>query len=229
MVTAMRTTVPPDHRPGLQAIRLSGLAPALLVVLGFLLGGCATRATTQPAPMALAGKSFPDGVLAIMPLSTPDPAYYTRIADSFHRSWFPRTMYGSGEVTTLVNHNDEFALALYNRIRGCNVFNRAVIVKDRAEADQLGATHMIAFHISECYAAGRGSNWNFIEWLTYEGVLDVNVVVYDLAANQRIQHQKIHSTATTTSPWSSPDVRDFIRRKLLTGVTFHNAIAQMSF
>lgn len=212
----MPTTFAP-HR-----IALAAAALALLC-----LAGCATRQTTQPMPMAITGKQ--NAILAILPLGSADPAAKDRLAERYRASWFPRVMYGKGEVSVLDDPYEEMALAMFNRFRGYNLFNRVVIVKDRAEADQIRATHMLVFHINECYAVGRGANWNFVEWLTYEAFVNMDVVTYDLAANQRINHQHIVANATSTSVWTSREMRDYLRRQLLRGVTFNNAIAQIQF
>lgn len=212
----MHTTFAP-HR-----IALAAAALALLC-----LAGCATRQTTQPMPMAITGKQ--NAILAILPLGNFNPAVKDRLAERYRASWFPRVMYGKGEVSVLDDPYEEMALAMFNRFRGYNLFNRVVIVKDRAEADQIRATHMLVFHINECYAVGRGANWNFVEWLTYEAFVNMDVVTYDLAANQRINHQNIVANATSTSVWTSKEMRDYLRRQLLRGVTFNNAIAQIQF
>lgn len=212
----MHTTFAP-HRIALAAAAIAFLC----------LAGCATRQTTQPMPMAITGKQ--NAILAILPLGSADPAAKDRLAERHRASWFPRVMYGKGEVSVLDDPYEELALAMFNRFRGYNLFNRVVIVKDRAEADRIRATHMLVFHINECYAVGRGANWNFVEWLTYEAFVNMDVVTYDLAANQRINHQNIVANATSTSVWTSKEMRDYLRRQLLRGVTFNNAIAQIQF
>ena len=194
-----------------------------------LLSACATGRSTEPEPMTVAPHQFPDGILAIMPIGTWEPGYTDAKAQRFHASWFPRTMYGKGEVTTIADPYEAFGLTIFNRMRGNNSFKRAFLVKDRAEANLLGATHLVAFKINDCYAVGRGANWNFIEWISYEAVLDVHIAVYDIAANRRIQYQHVESKATSTSPWSSPDVREFLRLRLLEGVAFNNAVSKISF
>lgn len=189
--------------------------------------GCATRQTTPPLPITITGKE--NVILAILPLGQQNPGVKEMLAERHRASWFPRVMYGKGEVSVLDDPYEEMALAMFNRFRGYNRFRRVVIVKDRAEADQIRATHMLVFHLNECYAVGRGANWNFVEWLTYEGFVDMDVMVYDLVANQRISHQRIRSNATSTSVWTSKEMRDYLRRQLLRGVTFNNAIAQIQF
>lgn len=203
------------------------IAAAAVAIIVLCMAGCATRTTTQPVPMAIAGKQ--NAILAVLPLGSADTGAKDALSERYRASWFPRVMYGKGEISVLDDPYEEMALAIFNRFRGYNLFNRVVIVKDRAEADQIRATHMLVFHINECYAIGRGANWNFVEWLTYEAFVNMDVMVYDLAANQRISHQNIAANATSTSVWTSKEMRDYLRRQLLRGVTFNNAIAQIQF
>ena len=87
----------------------------------------------------------------------------------------------------------------------------------------------MAYHINQCYSRGLGPNFNLFQWLSYEGLLDMDVVVYDLLENTRIKNQRINSKTTSTSVWCERDVRAFERRKLLKGTTFNNAIAEITF
>lgn len=203
------------------------IAAAAVAIAVLCTAGCATRKTTQPVPMAVAGKQ--NAILAVMPLGSADTGAKDALSQRYRASWFPRVMYGKGEISVLDDPYEEMSLAIFNRFRGYNLFNRVVIVKDRAEADQIRATHMLVFHINECYAIGRGANWNFVEWLTYEAFVNMDVMAYDLAAGQRISHQSIVANATSTSVWTSKEMRDYLRRQLLRGVTFNNAIAQIQF
>jgi len=120
-------------------------------------------------------------------------------------------------------------LAIYNRLRGYDIFGRAVIVGDREEADKLRSQYLLCFSINDCYAVGRGANWNFVEWCTYEGIVDVDVVVYDLIKNERISNQSIRANAFNTSVWTSWEMQNYLQKKLLKGVTFNNAISQINF
>ncbi len=200
---------------------------AALAALALFMAGCATRQATQPQAMAISGKQ--DAILAIVPMGSPDMGAKEALGQRYRSSWFPRVMYGKGEISVLDDPYEEMGLAIFNRYRGHNLFRRVVIVKDRAEADQVRATHMLVFHINECYAIGRGANWNFVEWLTYEAFVNMEVMAYDLAAGQRLTQQSIVANATSTSVWTSKEMRDYLRRQLLRGVTFNNAIAQIQF
>jgi len=200
-----------------------------IVTLLTVISGCATSEITQPKPLALAEHGHNDKILAIMPLGKLNPAYITA-QEQENKAWFaPALLYGKGEVSGLNNPYEDFALAIYNRLRGYDVFRRVVIVKSREEADKLGASYLLCFRINGCYADGEGANWNFIYWLTYKADFNVDVVVYDLDSNERINHQKIESKAYSTSTWSTADVRAYLRRTLLRGVTLHNAVAQINF
>ena len=213
----------------------------LLCGITFLLFGCATSEVTYPMPLALNNGNFADKTLCIMSYGELVDNYDT-LYETYHRWWWPRFIYGSGEVTVLDhpfvnddgqvfqdNTNDAFAEALFNRLRGYSIFKRVVRVESRQEADEFNYDYLLVYHINDCYAKGLGANANFVEWCTIEGNVDVSVLVYDLKANQRISDQRIISTATSTFAWASPDVRDYLRRKLLKGTTFHNAISQISF
>jgi len=201
---------------------------ALLCGLG--LAGCATSKITPVEPLMLEGRSeLRDKILAVMPLGALPQNYATNRFLEYRRWWMPRALYGSGEVTTLADPNADMALALFNRYRGYNVFRRVVIVRDRSEAERLQADYLLCFRINDCYAVGRGANANFVEWITYEGIVNMDIAVYDMALNRRISTQRIGATASTTSVWSGDQVRDFLRRQLLRGATFHNAIAQIEF
>ncbi|RLD09347.1 MAG: hypothetical protein DRI44_08675 [Chlamydiae bacterium] len=194
-----------------------------------LLSGCATNQVTKPKPLALAERGHNDKILAIMPLGKMNPAYINYQKHKLE-SWFaPKMLYGKGEISGLEKPYEAFALAIYNRLRGYDVFRRVVIVNSREEADALGASYLLCFRINDCYSVGEGANWNFVYWITYKAVFDADVVVYDLDSNERITHQKIESKAYTSSPWSTSDVRAYLRRTLLRGVTFHNAISQINF
>jgi hypothetical protein len=156
-------------------------------------------------------------------------SYPNLLAENYRANWFARTLYGKGEVTVLDNAYEEFALAIFNRLRGYDLFRRVVIVKDRSEADSLRATHLLTFRINDCYAVGSGANWNFVNWMSYESFLNLDVAVYDLVENQRVFAERINVNANDTSIWSTPDVRDYLRRQLLKGVTFNNAISEITF
>ena len=65
--------------------------------------------------------------------------------------------------------------------------------------------------------------------MSYECVFSVDVAVYDLVTNERVFAERINVNANDTSVWSTPDVRDYLRRQLLKGVTFHNAISEITF
>ena len=222
-------------------MRKFALDTILLAGLSFVLFGCATNKVTYPQPLALNNGSFENKTLCIMAYGEPEDNYES-LAETYHRWWLPRFCYGSGEVTVLDhpyvnddgqvfqdNTNEAFAEAIFNRLRGYSIFKRVVMVKDRAEADEFNYDYLLVFHINNCYAKGLGANSNFIEWSTIEGNVDVSVFVYDLKANQRISEQNIQSTATSTYAWATPDVREYLRRKLLKGTTFHNAISQITF
>lgn len=200
-----------------------------IVTIVTVISGCATSKVTQPKPLALAERGHNDKILAIMPLGKLNPAYI-KAREQENKAWFaPALLYGKGEVSGLNNPYEDFSLAIYNRLRGYDVFRRVVIVNSREEADKLGASYLLCFRINDCYAVGKGANWNFIYWLTYKGAFNVDVVVYDLDSNQRIDHQRISSEAYSTSTWSTSDVRAYLRRTLLRGVTLHNAISQINF
>jgi len=202
---------------------------SVLIIALVILSGCATSQVTKPEPLALAQNGHNEKILAIMPLGQINPAY-ADFQKQKYESWFmPRMLYGKGEVSTLEKPYEEFALAIYNRLRGYDIFRRVIIVHDRDEADKLGASFLLCFRINECYAVGEGANWNFIDWITYKAVFNADVVVYDLDLNERIDHQIIQSEAYTSSPWSTSDVRAYLRRTLLRGVTFHNAVSQINF
>ncbi len=206
------------------------LCTGVALVVGCLVfAGCATSKVTKPMPLALASRGHSDRILAIMPLGRLNPAYVDYQTD-IHASWFlPRWLYGKGEVSVVPDPYEEFALAIYNRLRGYDIFRRVVIVKDRDEADSLQASYLLCFRINDCYAVGKGANWNFVEWLSYEGILDIDVIVYDLERNERIAYERIRDNTFNVSTWSTPDVRAYMRRTLLRGVTFHNAIAGIDF
>ncbi len=200
----------------------------------FILGalfftGCATNIRTEPEPLAMQPQSYPEETLAILPLGTFNPVYGETLAEEHRRSFLPRWLYGSGEVTVLENPYEDFALALYNRLRGYNVFRRVVIVKNRDEADELHARYVLCFRINDCYSIGEGPNLALSQWLTYKGVAQVDIIVYDLATGERVAAETLTSEAFTTSVWSTPDVRQYIRRSLLRGQTFHNLIARIRF
>jgi hypothetical protein len=202
---------------------------ALAIVLAGL-AGCATSKVTMPARMALEGRGdYTDKILAVMPLGALPEGYTSNRIEELHAWWMPRKMYGSGEVTTLADPNQDMALAIFNRYRGHGIFRRVVVVKDRAEADRLHADYLLCFRINDCYAVGRGANANFVEWLTYEGFVNMDVAVYDLPRNRRIASQRVRADATATSVWSGSEMRDYLRRQLLRGATFNNAIAQIDF
>ena len=214
---------------------------SVLSALTFLMFGCATSEVTYPQPLALNNGSFEGKTLCIMAYGEPTDNY-EQLSETYHRWWLPRFIYGSGEVTVLDhpyvnddgqvfqdNTNEAFAEAIFNRLRGYSIFKRVVTVKDRAEADEFNYDYLLVFHINECYAKGLGANANFVEWSTIEGNVNVSVFVYDLKANQRISEQNIQSTATSTYAWATPDVREYLRRKLLKGTTFHNAVSQITF
>ncbi len=210
-------------------IKLAIVSAALAGIVAGL-SGCATSNVTMPARLALEGTSeFRDKILAIMPLGTlPDGYTSNRIAE-LHAWWMPRAMYGKGEVTTLENPNQDMALAMFNRYRGRDLFRRVVTVADRPEAERIQADYLLCFRINDCYAVGRGANANFVEWITYEGIVSMDVAIYDLARNQRIASQRVRADATSTSVWAGQEMRNYLKRQLLRGATFHNAIAQITF
>lgn len=213
----------------MMSLHLSRTVQFLLLIGALLLTGCAANIQTKPEPLALQPQSYPEETLAILPLGKFNPIYGEQLTEE-HRRWFlPRWLYGSGEVTILEDPYEDFALALYNRLRGYNVFRRVVIVKNRDEADELHARYVLCFRINDCYAVGEGPNLAFSEWLTYKGVAKVDIIVYDLAASERIAAETLQSEAFNTSVWSTPDVRNYLRRTLLKGQTFHNLIAQIKF
>jgi len=206
------------------------MVSAALASLITILPGCATSKVTVPARLALEGSSeFTDKILAIMPLGTLPDGYASNRIEELHAWWMPRKMYGKGEVTTLENPNQDMALAMFNRYRGRDLFRRVVTVADRTEAERVQADYLLCFRINDCYAVGRGANANFVEWLTYEGFVSMDVAIYDVARNQRIASQHVRADATSTSVWAGQEVRDYLKRQLLRGATFHNAIAQIVF
>ena len=208
------------------ALRVSLIVSGAAVCL---LAGCATNQKTTPLPIALVGKGYNDKILAILPVGEMNPLYGVFKSDQNRSWWMPRLLYGKGEVTVLSNAYAETATVIYNRLRGYNGFRRVVIVSSRKEADDLRANFLLCFHINDMFAVGRGANWNCVEWSTFEGIASMDVIVYDLDKNERISHQVIQVNAFDTEPWSTPDVRDFVRWELLSGVTLHNAIAQIDF
>ena len=207
------------------------MSKSLLNILAvvILISGCATSQRTKPEPLALAEHGYNDKILAVMPLGQLNPVYQDYMSQKYE-SWFmPKAFFGTGETSFLKDPYEELALAIYNRLRGYDIFKRVVIVKDRQEADKLGAYYLLCFRINNCFSLGEGPNWDFVHWITYKGILDVDVIVYNLEQNERIYAEKIRSEAYTTSPWSTPDVRGYLRRTLLRGVTFHNGIARINF
>ncbi len=211
------------------SMKLMLLSVALAGALAGL-PGCATSKVTMPARLALEGTSaFRDKILAVMPLGTLPDGYAADRIEELQAWWMPRKMYGKGEVTTLANPNQDMALAIFNRYRGRDLFQRVVTVADRAEAERVQADYLLCFRINDCYAVGRGANANFVEWLTYEGMVSMDVAIYDLARNQRIASQRVQADATSTSVWAGQEMREYLKRQLLRGATFHNAIAQINF
>jgi len=205
-------------------------AGAALAGVVALLPGCATSQVTMPARLSLEGSTeFTDKILAIMPLGALPDGYASNRIEELHAWWMPRIMYGKGEVTTLANPNQDMALAMFNRYRGRDLFRRVVMVADRAEAERIQANYLMCFRINDCYAVGRGANANFVEWITYEGFVSMDVAIYDMALNQRIASQRVSADATATSVWAGQEIRDYLKRQLLRGATFHNAIAQIIF
>lgn len=200
-----------------------------IVTLLTLISGCATSQVTKPAPLALAEHGHNEKIIAIMPIGKFNPEYIDYQKQEY-KSWFAQELlFGKGEISTLKKPYEDFALAIYNRLRGYDVFRRAVIVNSREEADRLGASYLLCFRINDCYAVGAGANWNFVYWITYKAIFDADIVAYDLDSNERINHQKIESKAYSNSPWSTSDVRSYLRRTLLRGVTLHNAVSQINF
>ncbi len=198
-----------------------------IVCLNFV--GCATNDVTKPDTFALSGSGYQENIIAIMPVGKANPMYKSYLSE-LNKKWFlNRWIYGAGEVSTLKDPYEDFALAIYNRFRGYDIFGRAVIVDSREEADKLRAQYLLCFSINDCYAVGRGANWNFVEWCTSEGIIDVDVVVYDLIKNERISNQNIKANAFNTYVWTSGEMQDYLQKKLLKGVTFNNAIAQINF
>ena len=124
---------------------------AVIVILA-VFSGCATSQVTRPQPLALAEKGQNDKILAVMPLGQFNPAYADFQKEKFE-SWFmPRLLYGKGEVSTLEKPYEEFALAIYNRLRGYDIFRRVVIVKNREEADKLGASYLLC---GQCFSGSQ--------------------------------------------------------------------------
>jgi len=200
---------------------------ASIICLFFV--GCATNDVTKPALMSISDSEYQENIIAILPVGEANPAYKNSLAE-INKKWFMRRwLSGNGEVSILESPYEDFALALYNRLRGYDIFGRAVIVSDRTEADNLRAQYLLCFRINNCYAIGRGANWNFVEWCTSEGVLDIDVIVYDLIQNERISEQKIKSNAFDTYVWTSGEMQDYLQKKLIKGVTFNNAISQINF
>ncbi len=200
---------------------------ASIICLSFL--GCATSVVTKPNPMSLSEIEYQESIIAILPIGEANPAYKNSLAE-INKKWFmSRWISGNGEVSALEKPYEDFSLAIYNRLRGYDIFGRAVIVDDREEADKLRAQYLLCFRINNCYAVGRGSNWNFVEWCTSEGIIDIDVIVYNLIENERISEQRIRANAFDTYVWTSGEMQDFLQKKLIKGVTFNNAISQINF
>ena len=209
----------------IKAIILGSMA--IIICLSFL--GCATNIVTKPNPMSLSEIEYQESIIAILPIGESNPAYKNSLVE-INKKWFmSRWISGNGEVSALEKPYEDFALAVYNRLRGYDIFGRAVIVADREEADKLRAQYLLCFRINNCYAVGRGSNWNFVEWCTSEGIVDIDVNVYDLRENERISEQRIRANAFDTYVWTSGEMQDFLQKKLIKGVTFNNAISQINF
>ena len=200
---------------------------AIIICLSFW--GCATSVVTKPNPMSLSEIEYQETIIAILPIAESNPTYQNSLA-AINKKWFmSRWISGNGEVSTLKNPYEDFSLALYNRLRGYDIFGRAVIVDDREEADKLRAQYLLCFRINNCYAVGRGANWNFVEWCTSEGIVDVDVIIYNLIENERISEQRIRANAFDTYVWTSGEMQDYLQKKLIKGVTFNNAISQINF
>jgi len=200
---------------------------AMIICLSFF--GCATNVVTKPNPMSLSNTEYQESIIAILPIGEADPAYKNSLVE-INKKWFmSRWISGNGEVSALENPYEDFSFAVYNRLRGYDIFGRAVIVADREEADKLRAQYLLCFRINNCYAVGRGSNWNFVEWCTSEAIVDIDVIVYDLIENERISEQKIRANAFDTYVWTSGEMQDYLQKKLIKGVTFNNAISQINF
>ena len=234
----------PNRETVMRALSLyrSILSVAGIAICCSLFSGCATSVVTQPDYVLLRDQNYTDKILAVMPYGTAVPGYGDILRDKFDSWWLPRWMYGKGEVTVLgepytlddVQYPtdgpyEEMGYQMFNRFRGYNCFKRVVLVKDRQEADSINADFLLVYHINECYAHGLGANWNFVEWISYEGVVDMDVAVYDIVRNERIASQHVRSLATSTSAWVTPEVRNYLRRQLLKGTVFNNAIAEITF
>jgi len=220
-------------------VLLCGFAAFFFCVM---FSGCATRVVTKPNYIKLREAGYNEKILAIMPYGTVDSVYADQLRTRYEAFFLNRWLYGKGEITVpgqpymvgdkTINSEgpyEQLGAIIYNRLRGYNAFKHVVIVKDRAEAEATNADYLMVYHINHCYARGLGPNFNLFQWLTYEGLLDMDVVVYDLLENRRIKDQKITSKTTSTSVWCESDVRAFERRKLLKGTTFNNAIAEITF
>lgn len=223
----------------LHRILLSGMTAALFCSM---FTGCATRVVTAPKFIKLREGGYNEKVLAIMPYGDISTDYGDRLRERNKAIFYNRWFFGKGEISVLGESYtidgktvtpegpyEQLGAIIYNRLRGYNAFKHVVMVKDRQEADDINADFLLAYHINKCYSRGLGANFNLFEWLTYEGTLDMDVVVYDLVENRRIKSQKIESKATSTSVWEERDVRAYERRKLLKGTTFNNAIAEITF
>ncbi len=212
--------------PRITKIIISGTI-ALIICMNFW--GCATSNVTKPNPLTLSKSEYQDSIIAILPIGQANPIYLNYLSELNEKWFLRRWISGIGLISILKDPYEDFALAIYNRLRGYDIFGRAVIVADREEADKLRAQYLLCFRINECYAVGRGVNWNFVEWCTYEGLVDIDVIVYDLIKNERISNQSIRANAFNTSVWTSSEMQDYLQKKLLKGVTFNNAISQINF
>jgi hypothetical protein len=223
----------------LHRILLSGMTAVLFCSL---FTGCATRVVTTPKYIKLREAGYNEKILAIMPHGDITTDYGDRLRERYKAIFYNRWFFGKGEVSVLgepytidgktvtpEGPYEQLGAIIYNRLRGYNAFKHVVIVKDRQEADDINADFLLVYHINKCYSRGLGANLNLFEWLTYEGTLDMDIVVYDLVENRRIKDQKIVTKTTSTSVWEERDVRAYERRKLLKGTTFNNAIAEITF
>jgi hypothetical protein len=223
----------------LHRILLSGITAALFCTL---FTGCATRVVTSPKYVKLREAGYNDKILAIMPYGDISTDYGDRLRERNKAIFYNRWLFGKGEISvpgepytfegktvTPEGPYEQLGEVIYNRLRGYNAFKHVVMVKDRQEADAINADFLMIYHINKWYARNLGANLNLFEWITYEGTLDVDIVVYDLVENRRIKDQQIESKATSTSVWEERDVRAYERRRLLKGTTANNAIADITF
>ena len=214
----------------------------LTAVIISLVSGCATSEVTMPNPsFELEMFDHSKHTLALLPYGSLPFDYGEQLSNRYARWFAPRMYSGNGEVytfetpfqmdekTLIFDTNTEIALAIYNRLRGYSVFRRVIIVESVEEAAQYNADYLMLFNVNECYTKGLGANWNFVEWITNEGNIDLDIAVYDFKTMNRILAQNYKSVATSTCAWATRDVRQYLRYNLLKGATLHNLVTQISF